>query len=70
MTTIHHEIEAACPAERIWAVLSDLEAVQTTTRRSAPLRCEATADSAWVPNASVNSTSAPCLSASFGTAKR
>ena len=28
MTTIHHEIEAACPPENIWAVLADLEAVQ------------------------------------------
>ncbi len=28
MTTIHHEIKASCPPERIWALLSDLEAVQ------------------------------------------
>jgi hypothetical protein len=28
MTTIHHEIRAMCPAERIWTLLSDLEAVQ------------------------------------------
>ncbi len=28
MTTIHHEIEAACPPERIWTLLADLEAVQ------------------------------------------
>ena len=27
MTTIHHEIEAACSPERVWAVLADLEAV-------------------------------------------
>jgi len=28
MTTIHHEIEAACPPSSVWAVLADLEAVQ------------------------------------------
>jgi hypothetical protein len=28
MTTIHHEIEAACPPGNVWAVLADLEAVQ------------------------------------------
>jgi uncharacterized protein YndB with AHSA1/START domain len=28
MTTIHHEIHAACPPERVWALLADLEAVQ------------------------------------------
>jgi hypothetical protein len=28
MTTIHHEIQAACPSERVWALLSDLEAVE------------------------------------------
>jgi hypothetical protein len=28
MTTIHHEIEAACPPEHVWGVLADLEAVQ------------------------------------------
>jgi Polyketide cyclase / dehydrase and lipid transport len=28
MTTIHHQIEAACPPENIWVVLADLEAVQ------------------------------------------
>lgn len=29
MTTIHHEVHANCPPERVWALLSDLEAVQT-----------------------------------------
>jgi len=28
MTTIHHEVRAHCPPERVWALLSDLEAVQ------------------------------------------
>jgi len=28
MTTIHHEIQAACSSERIWALLADLEAVE------------------------------------------
>lgn len=28
MTTIHHEILAACPPGRVWALLADLEAVQ------------------------------------------
>lgn len=28
MTIIHHEIRASCPPERVWALLSDLEAVQ------------------------------------------
>jgi uncharacterized protein YndB with AHSA1/START domain len=28
MTTIHHEILAECPPERVWALLADLEAVQ------------------------------------------
>ena len=28
MTTIRHEVHAACPPERIWAFLADLEAVE------------------------------------------
>ncbi len=28
MTTIQHEVQANCPPERVWALLSDLEAVQ------------------------------------------
>jgi hypothetical protein len=28
MTTIHHELRANCSPERVWALLSDLEAVQ------------------------------------------
>jgi hypothetical protein len=28
MTILHHEIRAACPPSRVWALLSDLEAVQ------------------------------------------
>lgn len=28
MTTIHHEIIAACPPEHVWTLLADLEAVQ------------------------------------------
>jgi len=27
MTTLHHEIQAQCPPERVWALLSDLTAV-------------------------------------------
>jgi hypothetical protein len=29
LTTIHHEIDAPCPPERVWALLADLEAVRT-----------------------------------------
>jgi uncharacterized protein YndB with AHSA1/START domain len=28
MTTIHHEVRANCPPERVWELLSDLEAVE------------------------------------------
>ena len=28
MTTIHHEVLAACPPQHVWALLADLEAVQ------------------------------------------
>ncbi len=28
MTTLRHEVFAACPPQRVWAVLADLEAVQ------------------------------------------
>ncbi len=28
MTTIHHDIHAACPPAHVWALLADLEAVQ------------------------------------------
>ncbi len=28
MTTIHHEVQANCAPEQVWALLSDLEAVQ------------------------------------------
>jgi hypothetical protein len=32
MTTIQHEIQAACPPERIWALLADLKAVERYNR--------------------------------------
>jgi uncharacterized protein YndB with AHSA1/START domain len=32
MTTIDHEIQAACPPERIWALLADLKAVERYNR--------------------------------------
>jgi len=40
MGTIRHDVSAACPPERIWALLSDLEAVQryNPTVRTASLR--------------------------------
>lgn len=40
MTTLHHEIDAACPPESVWAVLADLEAVQhyNPTVRTAAVR--------------------------------
>jgi hypothetical protein len=40
MTTIHHQIEAACTPGHVWAVLADLEAVQhyNPTVRSAAVR--------------------------------
>jgi len=40
MTTIHHQIEAACAPDRVWAVLADLEAVQhyNPTVRAATVR--------------------------------
>ena len=40
MTTLHHEIDAACPPESVWAVLADLEAVQhyNPTVRAAAVR--------------------------------
>jgi uncharacterized protein YndB with AHSA1/START domain len=28
MTTLHHDVIANCPPERVWALLADLEAVQ------------------------------------------
>jgi len=36
MTTIRHEVHAACPPERVWALLADLEAVQ---RYNPGVRC-------------------------------
>jgi hypothetical protein len=40
MTTIHHQIDAACPPEHVWAILADLEAVQSynPTVRTAAVR--------------------------------
>jgi hypothetical protein len=40
MTVIHHEVLANCPPERVWALLSDLEAVRlyNPTVRSATVR--------------------------------
>jgi len=40
MTTIHHEVQANCPPEKVWALLSDLEAVQryNPTVRTATVR--------------------------------
>lgn len=40
MTTIHHEVQANCPPEQVWALLSDLEAVQryNPTVRSATVQ--------------------------------
>lgn len=40
MTTIHHEIEAACLPEHVWALLADLEAVKhyNPTVRAASVR--------------------------------
>ena len=40
MTTIQHEVRASCPPERVWALLSDLEAVQryNPTVRTAKVR--------------------------------
>jgi hypothetical protein len=32
MTTIHHEVQAACPPARIWALLADLKAVERYNR--------------------------------------
>jgi hypothetical protein len=42
MTTIHHEVRAKCPLARVWAILSDLEAVQryNPTVRTATVRGE------------------------------
>jgi ligand-binding SRPBCC domain-containing protein len=40
MTTIHHDVQANCPPEHVWALLSDLEAVQryNPTVRSATIQ--------------------------------
>lgn len=61
MTTIHHDVQAHCPPERVWALLSNLEAVQryNPTVRTAAIRGErrtgigAERDCALLPNGRV-----------------